>query len=280
MMQLEGFSVEHACYLARVSRAGYYRHWQDHEPRELDTQLRHAIHQIACSNRVYGYRRITAELRRQGYCVNAKRVLRLMREDNLLALRKQRWVLTTNSRHRLPTYPNIAASLPVTNVNQLWVADITYIRLREDFVYVAVILDAHSRRVVGWNMQQHLRAELVIGALDHALAERAIEPGIVHHSDRGAQYCANEYVERLDRYGFRISMSRLGNPYDNAKAESFMKTLKAEEVYLQEYRDAEHAQSSIQHFIEAVYNRKRLHSALRYCSPCEFETRPQGGLPA
>lgn len=168
----------------------------------------------------------------------------------------------------------------MNNTNQLWVADITYVRLREGFVYVAVVLDAYSRRVVGWNIEEHLGAELVVTALDRALAERRIEPGIVHHSDRGVQYCSNVYVQRLDHFGFRISMSRLGNPYDNAKAESFMRTLKAEEVCLQEYRDLEHARTSVSHFIEAIYNRRRLHSALGYASPCEFERQSLPGVPA
>jgi len=280
MMQHEGFSIAHACQLTSTSRAGFYRHWEECAPRQADSSLRHAMQQIVLENRRYGYRRVTAALRRDGHPVNAKRVLRLMREDNLLALRAQRWVLTTDSQHTLPVYPNIAASLPVTGINQLWVADITYVRLREGFVYVAVILDAYSRRVVGWNIDEHLRAELVVTALDRAMAERVIEPGIVHHSDRGVQYCSNDYIQRLDRFGFRISMSRLGNPYDNAKAESFMRTLKAEEVRLQDYRDLEHARTSVSHFIEAIYNRKRLHSSLAYASPCEFERQLPEPVPA
>jgi transposase InsO family protein len=161
--------------------------------------------------------------------------------------------------------------LLLTGVNQLWVADITYIRLREQFLYLAVILDAHSRRVIGWQLGETLEATLAVAALDHALAGRKIAAGIVHHSDRGIQYCCREYTQRLEQHGFQISMSRKGNPYDNAQAESFMKTFKCEEVYLQQYRDQEHARASIQNFLEEVYNGQRLHSALNYKSPAEFE---------
>jgi putative transposase len=222
-------------------------------------------------NRFYGYRRVTVELWHQGVVVNHKRVLRLMRADNLLVVRKQRFVLTTDSRHGYAVYSNLAARLKLTGINQLWVADITYVRLRETFLYLAVVMDAHSRRVVGWELGEDLRAELALGALHRALADRHIEPGIVHHSDRGVQYCCQAYVEKLQSYGFVISMSRAGNPYDNAKAESFMKTLKSEEVYLHQYRDQEEARVSIHNFIEEVYNRKRRHSSLGYLSPDAFE---------
>lgn len=277
MMQLEGFRAEHACAVARVSRAGFYRHYEEHEPQQADVELRDAIQKIALANRCYGYRRVTAELQHQGTIVNHKRVLRLMRADNLLAVRKRRFVFTTDSSHTYAIYPNLAARLTVTGINQLWVADITYVRLRETFLYLAIVLDACSRRVVGWELGEDLRAELALRALDRALADRQIEAGIVHHSDRGVQYCCSAYVEKLQAHGFVISMSRTGNPYDNAKAESFMKTLKTEEVYLKQYRDQQDARASIQRFIEEVYNRKRLHSALGYWSPDTFEQQQDGG---
>jgi transposase InsO family protein len=279
MMQFEGFQASHACDLAHVSRAGFYRHYEEHEPRQADVALRDLIQQIVLENRFYGYRRVTAELDHLGVVANHKRVLRLMRADNLLAVRKQGFVFTTDSQQGYAVYPNLAARLRLSGVNQLWVADITYVRLRETFLYVAIVMDAYSRRVVGWDLGEDLRAELALGALNRALADRHIEPGIVHHSDRGVQYCCHAYVEKLRAHDFAISMSRTGNPYDNAKAESFMKTLKSEEVYLHQYRDQEEARASIQHFIEAVYNRKRLHSALGYRPPEEFEAAAGTGGP-
>lgn len=271
MMQREGFSIQEACRLTEVSRAGFYRRYQEHCPLQADTELRDAIQKVALENRCYGYRRVTALLQQQGWCVNHKRVLRLMRADNLLALRKRRYVLTTDSHHPFAIYPNLAPRLVLNGINQLWVADITYIRLRETFLYLAVILDAHSRRVIGWELGDTLQASLAVAALKKALAERSIEPGILHHSDRGVQYACNDYVAVLEAHGFLISMSRTGNPYDNAKAESFMKTLKCEEVYLKQYRDRDDVQSSITSFIQQVYNGNRLHSALRYVSPAQFE---------
>jgi transposase InsO family protein len=242
--------------------------------------LRDLIQRIVLENRCYGYRRVAAELGHRGVVANRKRVLRLMRADNLLAVRQRRFVFTTDSRHTYAVYPNLAARLTPAGINQLWVADITYVRLRETFLYVAIVLDAYSRRVVGWELGEDLRAELPLGALNRALAERAIAPGLVHHSDRGVQYCSQLYVEKLQAHQMVISMSRTGNPYDNAKAESFMKTLKSEEVYLHHYRDQEEARASIQHFLDEVYNQKRLHSSLGYLSPAAFEqqSRPDPGV--
>lgn len=277
MMQLEGFRAGHACQVAAVSRAGFYRHYQEHAPRQAEVALRDLIQQIALENRFYGYRRVAWELEQRGVCVNHKRVLRLMRADNLLAVRKRRFVFTTDARHTYAVYPNLAARVTLSRINQLWVADITYIRLRETFVYLAVVLDAYSRRVVGWELSEDLRAELALGALNRALADRHIQPGIVHHSDRGVQYAAETYVARLEAHGFLISMSRSGNPYDNARAESFLKTLKSEEVAMHRYRDLEDARASIRHFIEEVYNTRRRHSALGYVAPAAFEQQQAGG---
>lgn len=236
-------------------------------------ELRDAIQKIALEMPAYGYRRVTAELRRQGRTVNHKRVLRIMREDNLLCLRRRKFVVTTDSNHKLPVYPNLARDLKVTGLNQLWVADLTYIRLQFEFVFLAVILDAFSRKVIGWALERTLEATLTIGALKMAIRCGRVEPGLVHHSDRGSQYADSGYTDLLKDHGVEISMSRRGNPYDNAKAESFMKTLKYEEVYRSEYRDLTDARNQIRRFIEDVYNKKRLHSALGYRSPVEFEKK-------
>jgi putative transposase len=254
-----------------VSRATHYRHQADPSVADPDMQLRDTIQRLALEWPQYGYRRITAQLHRQGVEANHKRVLRLMREDNLLCLRKRRFICTTDSSHSLVVYPNLVPELTLSAINQLWVADITYIRLLREFVYLAVILDAFSRRLIGWALEPYLQAELAVEALRMALARRRVEPGLVHHSDRGVQYASSVYTDLLKERGIRISMSRRGNPYDNAQAERFMKTLKYEEIYLFEYETVAEARSRIGHFLEEVYNQKRLHSALGYVPPAEYE---------
>jgi transposase InsO family protein len=219
---------------------------------------------------------MTAELHREGLVVNHKRVLRIMREDNLLCLRKRRFIKTTDSEHGLPIYPNLAKDLQVTGMDQLWVSDITYIRLQREFVYLAVVLDAFTRKVIGWDLSRRIDTELTLAALQMALDNRTVKPGLVHHSDRGVQYAATEYTNLLKEKGIAISMSRKGNPYDNAQAESFMKTLKYEEVYLSDYENLEQARESIAHFLNQVYNRERLHSRLGYVPPEEFEAKLNG----
>ena len=265
-------SVKALCEVGQLGRAGYYRWLTATEEPARDVELRDRIQRIALEWPPYGYRRITEELqKRQGQKVNHKRVLRLMREDNLLCLRQRKFLCTTDSDHALPVYPNLARDLVVTGINQLWVADITYVRLRWEFVYLAVILDAFSRRVIGWALERTLENELTLGALRMALAGREVRPGLVHHSDRGVQYASLDYTGLLKQHRIAISMSRRGNPYDNALAESFMKTLKYEEVYRFEYRDLADAGRHIRRFLEQVYNERRLHSALGYRPPVEFE---------
>ena len=233
--------------------------------------LRSQIQRIALQWPAYGYRRMQAELERQGWLVNHKRVLRLMRADNLLCLRRRKFILTTDSKHGLAIYPNLAQGIVLTGINQLWVADITYIRLAAEFVYLAVLLDAFSRSCIGWALQRSLEATLVLEALHMALRRRHPQPGLVHHSDRGVQYASHDYTQVLEQHGIRSSMSRRGNVYDNSLAESFIKTLKYEEVYCTEYHNLEEAKASMQEFLEKIYNQKRLHSALGYRPPREFE---------
>jgi transposase InsO family protein len=257
--------------LGTVSRAGLYRFEPAGEPSDEDLDLRDEIQRIALAFPFYGRPRITAELKRRGWQVNHKRVGRIMREDNLLCLRRRKFVVTTDSNHNLRIHPNLAGDMEITGIDQLWRADITYIRLETEFVYLAVVLDAYSRKVIGWALDRHLEDDLAIAALNMALRNRKPTEGLTHHSDRGVQYASKDYIALLTEHGIRISMSRRGNPYDNAACESFMKTLKYEEVYRQEYRDLAEARASIKQFIEKIYNGKRLHSALGYRPPIEFE---------
>ena len=277
-MSLQGsLSIERMCQMVPVSRRGFYRSLQVQHPVEEEMEVRSAIQQIALEHRRrYGYRRISAELRRRGMTVNHKRVVRIMREDNLLAVQPKQFVITTRSDHKLEVYLNLATRMKLTGLHQLWVADITYIRLQAEFVYLAVILDGFSRKVVGWELDRTLAGRLTIAALERAIESRQPPPGVVHHSDRGVQYACEEYVTVLERNRMVPSMSRPANPYDNASCESFIKTLKREEIYANKYEDLEHLRANIEEFIDQYYNRQRLHSALDYRSPEEFEQRSDG----
>jgi len=274
-------SVSRLCSAVALCRAEYYRHSNCTPEAEPDLELRQEIQAIAADMPAYGYRRITAQLARNGVVANHKRVLQLMRKDGLLCVRKPAFVNTTQSQHSFTIYPNLVPTLSIDGPDQLWVADITYIHLRRDVFYLAVMLDAFSRRVIGWQMDSTLGAQLTVAALQKALAQRTITPNLVHHSDRGTQYAANVYANLLKEQGIRISMSRSGNPYDNAQAERFIKTLKYEEIYLNEYENFAEARFRIGDFLEEVYNHKRLNSKLGYVPPAEFEqsfslsTRPQ-----
>ena len=269
-------SVNGACAALCLPRSTWYRLRGGTFLPDPDIEIRDQIQKIALARTVYGYRRMTAELGRSGVVANHKRVLRIMREDNLLCLRKRPFIATTDTDHGLPVYPNLVAGLLVERINQLWVSDITYIRLSGEFIYLAVILDAFSRRVIGWELSRRIDTQLTLAALRMALGNRHVQPGLIHHSDRGVQYAAIEYTGLLRESGVAISMSRRGNPYDNAQAESFMKTLKYEEVYLSEYANLTEARSRIGHFLDQVYNRERLHSRLGYVPPEEFEIHLPG----
>jgi len=257
----------------KIARSTYYYRPENREKIKIDANLQDRIESVALEFPKYGYRRITHQLNLEGISVNHKRILRIMRESSLLVTAKKRWIATTDSNHNYPIYPNLIKERPPKAINQIWLSDITYIRIEAGFVYLAVILDAFSRRIIGYCVSRGLDAQIALSALDMAICRRNPAPGIIHHSDRGVQYASIDYTNRLKTCGFQISMSRKGNPYDNAKAESFFKTLKAEEVYLWEYRNLADVQERIPYFLEAVYNRKRLHSSLGYLPPEEFEKR-------
>lgn len=264
-------SLRHLCHWLGVGRTWYYTRPSVEERATQDVALRDAIERIILEMPGYGYRRVTHALRREGWVVNHKRVLRIMRQESLLCQLKRQFVVTTDSAHSYTTYPNRLAERDVTAPDQAWVADITYVRLPTTFVYLACVLDAYSRRCIGWRLSRQIDTRLTLAALEMALTQRRPAPGLIHHSDQGVQYASLSYIERLEQAGILVSMSAKGNPYDNAKAESFFKTLKREEVYLQEYRTFAEAESNLGHFIEAVYNQKRLHSSLGYLPPVEFE---------
>jgi len=267
-----GLTIARMVELGGLSRASFYRYGEDAAERpDRDMDLRDAIQRIALEWPSYGRPRITAALRREGWVVNPKRVYRLLREDNLLCLRKRKFVVTTDSNHNRRVYPNLAEQMTLSGINQLWVADITYIRLEAEFVYLAVVIDAYSRRVIGWALDRSVEDDLTLAALRMALELRHPPAGCVHHSDRGSQYASGDYTDLLKTHGCEISMSHKSSPWENAGCESWMKTLKYEEVYRQEYRDLAEARASIARFIDKVYNQKRLHSALGYRPPVEFE---------
>jgi putative transposase len=272
-----GLDVERMCELARVSRASYYRWVQPgEEDRKEETELRQAIQKGSLEHRFYGYRRITALLRQQGWTVNTKRVRRLMNEDGLLAIRRRKFVVTTDSEHQMQIYPNLARTLALVDRDQLWVSDLTFIRMGEDFCFLAVVLDAYSRLVVGWSLGESLTSELAVAALEMAIEKRNPRPGLVHHSDRGTQYASHIYIDKLESIGALASMSRPGRPWENGKCESFMKTLKKEEIDARSYRNREELKSNIGEFMEQTYNQVRLHSALGYRSPWAFENAIAG----
>ncbi len=274
-MRLQGcLSVERMCQLAEVSRAGFYRYLQRGSETEEALALRSAIQDVVMEHRWrYGYRRVAEALRTQGWIVNHKRIARIMREDNLLTVQRDWFRPADHSLRAARIYLNLANRMSVLGPNQLWVADITYIRLTREFVYLAVVLDLFSRKVIGWALGRSLKAQLPVCALGRAIANRRPPPGVVHHSDQGVQYASREYLQKLKEHGMLPSMSRPANPYDNATFESFLKTLKREEIHAGVYRDFEDLHERVEEFIERYYNRCRLHSALGYCSPEDFEQK-------
>lgn len=274
---LDSISVKKAAELLDVSRSGFYKWFQrsisPDNDQNLEIRIREEIQNIVIEFTGYGYRRVTIELQNRGHSVNEKIVRKFMKEDNLLCVKKRFRLRTTDSNHGEKIYPNLARDLKVTGINQLWVSDITYIQLSKEFVFLAVIIDVFSRRCIGWELSHHIDTGLTLNALWKAFKTREGDElkGLIHHSDQGVQYASKEYVDCLKEHGILVSMSRTGNPYDNAFAESFLKTLKCEEVYLNEYGTFNDALANIDRFIEEVYNSKRLHSSIGYKSPINFE---------
>lgn len=273
MIEKNEIPVRNACVSFQIGKSSFYG-WKKKDLPEDNSAIRNEIQGIALEFPFYGYRRITKELQRRKIAINHKKVLRIMKEDNLLCRRKRAFrPVTTNSDHNCRIYPNLAKGLIVAGLNQLWVGDITYVQLPHGFIYLATIEDIFSRKCVGWNLGINIDTELALGALKMALRKRKAIGflNLIHHSDRGVQYASDEYVNELKRLNIKISMSRSGNPYDNAFAESFNKTLKVEEVYINEYETFEDALKNIGNFIDIVYNKKRLHSSIGYVPPEEFE---------
>jgi transposase InsO family protein len=265
-------SIRDLCRLGGVSRSWLYERANAPDHATRDVALRDAVEEIVLEFPGYGYRRVTHALAREGWEVNHKRVLRIMRQESLLCQLQRHFVVTTNSQHRWRRYSNLIKDAVIDHLDQVWVADITYIRLPTAFVYLAAILDALSRRCVGWELSRCIDTRLTLAALDRALTTRQPAPGLIHHSDQGVQYASSDYVARLEEVGAQVSMAAKGNPYENAQAERFWRTLKHEEVYLTEgYQTEEEARRNIGQFIEEIYNTKRLHSALGYRPPAEFE---------
>jgi transposase InsO family protein len=254
-------SREQACELLGLARSYYYALLRPTpSARAAGVRLRDRIEAICLEFPRYGYRRVTAQLQREGFLVNHKRVQRIMQEENLRCQVPQRFIRTTNSNHGYRRFPNLLRRLTGDRLNQVWVADFTYIRLPEQCVYLAVLLDSSSRRVSGWDLSSSPTAAMCVRALRQALTARDPATGFIHHSDQGVESASTEYVGLLQERGARRSMSRVGNPYDNARMESFIKTLKHEEVYLVEDRNEQHARERSEQFLMTVYNQKRLHS--------------------